>query len=138
MCLCYYHASKPRKSSCACTTHFPDSGTKFKKAGLFMKDLLQYLFMQDLLQYNRQLLGPLLFNIFITNDIFLFAKNSTLYDYADNNAQFSCEKPFDQEINNLQTDLCTLKVWFYDNFLVLSPKKCHFVTLANGNNLCNL
>ena len=36
-------------------------------------------------------LGPLLFNIFI-NDIFLFAKNSTLCNYADDNTQFSCQK----------------------------------------------
>ena len=70
------------------------------------------------------ILGPLLFNIFI-NDIFLFAKNSTLYNYAADNAQFSCKKTFDQVINNLQTDFLTLKVWFYDNFLVLNPKKCH-------------
>ena len=62
------------------------------------------------------ILGPLLFNIFI-NDIFLFAKNSTLCNYADGNTQFSCEKIFDQVINNLQTDFRTLKIWFYDNFL---------------------
>ena len=79
---------------------------------------------------------PLLFNIFI-NDIFLFAKNLTLCNYADENIQFSCEKAFDQVINNLQTDFRTLKVWFYDNFLVLNPKKCHFMTLGNGNNLCD-
>ena len=82
------------------------------------------------------ILGPLLFDIFI-NDIFLFAKNSTLCNYADDNTQFSCEKTFDQVINNLQTDFRTLKVWFYDNFLVLNPKKCHFITPGNGNNLCD-
>ena len=62
--------------------------------------------------------GPLLFNIFI-NYIFLFAKNSTLRKYAYDNTQCSCEKTFDQVINNLQADFRTLKVWFYDNFLVL-------------------
>ena len=62
--------------------------------------------------------------------IFLFSKNSSLCNYADNNTQFSCEKRFDKVINNLQ-------VWFYDNFLVLNPQKCHFMTLGNGNNLCN-
>ena len=29
----------------------------------------------------------------------------------------------------------TLKVWFYDNFLVLNPKQCDFMTLGNGSNL---
>ena len=37
------------------------------------------------------LLGPLLLSTFI-NDIFLFAKNSTLCNYADDSTQFSCEK----------------------------------------------
>ena len=55
------------------------------------------------------ILGPFLFNIFI-NDIFLFAKNSTLCNHAGDNTQFSCEKTFDQVTNNLQTDFCTVKV----------------------------
>ena len=79
---------------------------------------------------------PLLFNVSV-NDIFLFAKNSTLCNYADDNAQFSCEKTFDQVINNLRTDFRTLKVSLFDNVLVLSPKKCHFMTLGNDNNLCD-
>ena len=65
------------------------------------------------------------------------AKNSTLCNYADNNTQFSCEKTFDQVINSLQTDFRTLTVWFYDNFLLLNPKNCHFMTIGNGNNLCD-
>ena len=46
-------------------------------------------------------------------------------------------KTFGQLINNLQTEFRTLKAWFYDDFLVLNPKKCHFITLGNGSNLCN-
>ena len=41
------------------------------------------------------ILGPLLFNIFI-NDICLFAKNSTLGNYADDNTEYFCEKAFDE------------------------------------------
>ena len=65
------------------------------------------------------------------------AKNSTFSDYADDNTHFSCEKTFDQVINNLQTDFRTLKVWLHDNFLVLNPKRCYFMALGNGNNLCD-
>ena len=50
---------------------------------------------------------------------------------------FLVKKTFDQVINNLQTDFRTLKVWFYDNFLILKSKNCHFMTLGNGNNLCD-
>ena len=72
------------------------------------------------------------------NDIlFLFTKNSTLCNYADDNTQFSYGKTFDQVINNLQPDLRTLKVSFYDSVLVLNLKECHFMTLRTGNNLCN-
>ena len=78
----------------------------------------------------------MLFNIYI-NDVFLFAKNSTFCNCADDNTQFSCEKTFAQVINHLQTDFHTLKVWFYDNFLVSNPKNCHFLTLGNGSNLCD-
>jgi hypothetical protein len=31
------------------------------------------------------ILGPLLFNVFFINDIFLFIKDSSLYNYADDN-----------------------------------------------------
>ena len=50
---------------------------------------------------------------------------------------FSIWRKFTTIINNLQTTFRTLKVWFYDNFLVLNSKKCHFMTLRNRNNLCN-
>ena len=80
--------------------------------------------------------GPWLLNIFV-NDTF-FAKNSTLFNYGDDNTQFSWEKTFNQVINNLQTDFRKLlKVWSYDNFLVLNPNQCHFMTLGNGYNIWN-
>ena len=90
--------------------------------------------METVLVYGKKITSGVLQGsilIFI-NDIFSFAKNSTPHNYADDNTQFSCEKTFDQVINKLQTEFGTLKVWFYDNFLVLNPRKCHFMTLGNG------
>ena len=78
----------------------------------------------------------MLFKISINEILWIFAKYLTLNNYADDNIQFY-PYPFDQVINNLPTDFDILKVWFYDNFLVLNPKKCDFVTLGNGNNFCN-
>ena len=69
--------------------------------------------------------------------IYFLAKNSTFSNYADDNTHFSSEKTFDQVITNLQTDFRTLKVWLHDNFLVLNPKRCYFMALGNGNNLCD-
>ena len=70
------------------------------------------------------ILGPLLFNIFI-NDIFLFDKNSTLCNYADDNTQFSCEKTFNQLINNLQIDFRTL-FGFMTTYLNFEYQKMSF------------
>ena len=77
------------------------------------------------------ILGPLLFNIFF-NDIFLFVEKSTICNYADDNTLFSCEQTFDMVLNNLSTDFSTLKQWYFDNFLVLNPDKCYFMTLGLG------
>ena len=81
------------------------------------------------------ILGPLLFNIFINDYIFICWKFNTWQLCCRQYPVFSW-KIFYQVVN-LQTDFRTFKVWFYDNFLVLSPNKCHFITLRNGNNLCN-
>ena len=77
------------------------------------------------------ILGPLLFNIFF-NDIFLFVERSTICNYADDNTLFSCEKNFDIVYENLRWDFSILKKWYFDNFLVLNPDKCYFMTLGTG------
>ena len=77
------------------------------------------------------ILGPLLFNIFF-NDIFLFVERSTICNYADDNTLFSCEKNFDIVYENLRWDFSIIKKWYFDNFLVLNPDKCYFMTLGAG------
>ena len=79
------------------------------------------------------ILGPLLFNIFI-NDIFLFVKNSSICNYADDNTLFSCDKTFDLIYQSLKIDFTILKKWYFDNYLVLNADKCHFMTIGPGNN----
>ena len=77
------------------------------------------------------ILGPLLFNIFF-NDIFLFVERSTICNYADDNTLFSCEVTFESVLENLRFDFSVLKQWYFDNFLVLNPDKCYFMTLGTG------
>ena len=80
------------------------------------------------------ILGPLLFDIFI-NDIFYFTENSNLCNYADDNTQYVCGKDFNQVIRTLRKDFLILEKWFYDNYFVLNPDKCHFMTLGIKNDL---
>ena len=74
------------------------------------------------------ILGPLFFNIFI-NDLFLSGNNSQSCNSADDNTLNSGNKNISQIISDLSNDFETLTKWFYDNYMVLNPDKCHFMTL---------
>ena len=76
----------------------------------------------------------MLFNIFI-NDIFLFAKTSTLCNYAVNNTQFSREETFDQVVKNLQTDFRTHTLKAFHHFKNKQQKcmKLSFLTCKSIN-----
>ena len=41
-------------------------------------------------------------------------------------------------IENLKADFLWISKWFHENFMVLNPKKCHFMVLGNSNFTCNL
>ena len=84
------------------------------------------------------ILGPLLFNIFI-NDIFLVAESSnvSVCNYADDNTLFAFGKTFDEVTRKFQNDFLMLDEWFFNNFLVLNPDKCHFMTPGKPYTLPN-
>ena len=75
------------------------------------------------------ILGPLFFNIFI-NDLFLSGNKSQICNYANDNTLYSANKNISQIISDLSNDFETLPKWFYDNYMVLNPDKCDFVTLS--------
>ena len=75
------------------------------------------------------ILGSLFFNIFI-NDLFLFANKSKICNYADHNTLYSANKNIIQIIGDRSNDIETLTKWFYDNYMVLNPDKCHFLALG--------
>ena len=77
------------------------------------------------------ILGPLLFNIFI-NDIFLFVSNSSLSNYADDNTLYNVGFNTDTVIHTLSLDFQILKEWFFDNYMVLIPGKCHFMCIGSN------
>ena len=69
------------------------------------------------------ILGPLLFNIYI-NDLFYFAEEDKVTNYADDTTPYSIEANMETLIDNLQFNTNTLLTWFDNNFFKLNPDKC--------------
>ena len=79
------------------------------------------------------ILGPLLFNVFI-NDMHMFIKECTLYNYADDNS-LSCTSPMiDHVISNLQLDGNRAIKWFTDNGMQANPDKFQFMIISSDDN----
>ena len=70
--------------------------------------------------------GPLLFNLFI-NDLVLFLTETMLSNYADDNNLFSIGRDLNKVKDKLAKDFGIVTNWFYENFMVLNSKKCHFM-----------
>ena len=75
------------------------------------------------------ILGPVLFNIFI-NDIFTFVKNSTIYNYADDNTLSDANENPDLVRKHLIEDSNILIDWFKINRMQANPEK--FQAIAIG------
>ena len=78
------------------------------------------------------ILGPLMFNIYI-NDIFLFANNAYLSNYADDTTLYSIGENHITYRNMLNENFLSLQKWFSDNYMILNPGKCFFMRF--GSNL---
>ena len=65
---------------------------------------------------------PVLFNVFI-NDIFLFVKDSTIYNYADDNTVSNCDNDIDVVTKTLENDSMELINWFSLNLMKANPDK---------------
>ena len=77
------------------------------------------------------ILGPLLFNIFLS-DLFLFISNSSLSTYADDNTLYTFGDNMKKIQDNLRNSFDTVHQWFYKNYMVLNAEKCHFTCLGNN------
>ena len=71
--------------------------------------------------------GPLLFNLFI-NDLIFFI-TTFLSNYADDNSLYSSSKDLELVKSVLVNDFRAVKEWFYENFMILNPNKCHYMSL---------
>ena len=71
--------------------------------------------------------GPLFFNILSTTSSFLL--KLTLCNQVDDNTVNSLDKNSSIAISRLRHDFAISK-WFYENYMVLNPDKCHFLILG--------
>ena len=76
------------------------------------------------------ILGPLLFNIF-PSDLLFIMNNVDFASYADNNTPFYVSKDLDEVAFKLQSDSSTLFQSFADYQMKGNPGKCHFICSSN-------
>ena len=77
-----------------------------------------------------QILGPLLFNIFI-NDLFFFSAKCEICNFADDNSLYSCGMNLDNIFSNLIQDMENVYEWFVYNSMKVNPDKFQFIILGN-------
>ena len=80
---------------------------------------------------HRSILGPLMFNIYI-NNIFPFPDNVCLSNYADDTTLYSIGENHNTNRNILNKKFLSLQKWFYDNYMVLNPGKCCYMSLDSN------
>ena len=73
-------------------------------------------------------MGPLILNLII-NDLFLFICFNTRFNYADDNNLFTTGTDIQLINQMLLSDFRTVNNWFYENFMILNPEKCYFMSI---------
>ena len=76
------------------------------------------------------ILGPLLFNIFINDLLYVI---SNISNFADDNTLFSCEQTLDAVIDNLIGNLDLVLDWFKCNSMVANPSKFQLIFPGTPN-----
>ena len=72
------------------------------------------------------------------NDIFLLVDEAFLINYADDTALYSIHKNNISNQSVLKQNFICLQKWFYENYMVLNPGKCCYMTfesIFNNNDL---
>ena len=74
------------------------------------------------------ILGPLLFNVFI-KDLFFLQIKSKIYNFANYNLLYPCDKELAMVISNLEYCMTNILSWFRYNSLKANPGKFQFMIL---------
>ena len=83
------------------------------------------------------ILGPLLFNIFI-NDLLYLIKECDICNYADDNTIYACDQDISVVIKRLEIDLNNAMKWFNCNFMVANSAKFQVIFLGTNDNTVGL
>ena len=77
------------------------------------------------------MLGPILFNFYI-NDLFLFIKQATLYDYADDNTLAYFSKSMPDLVEILENETGVALSWLEQNEMIANPENFHAILLRKN------
>ena len=77
------------------------------------------------------ILGPLLFNICISDMFFKTPENIDFAGYADDNTPYTYSSKIKHVLTNLQRASEKLFSWFSANYLVVNTGKCYLLTSSN-------
>ena len=76
-------------------------------------------------------LGPVLLNFYI-NDLFLFIKQATLHNYADDNTLAYFSKSMPDLVNTLEKETGLALPWLESNEMIANPEKFHAILLRKN------
>ena len=83
------------------------------------------------------ILGPLLFNIFVSN-LFSVLSDVEFASYADDNTPYVVKNNIRSVIKSLENTSVELFEWFSDNQMKANPDKCHFITSESKDLVINV
>ena len=80
---------------------------------------------------------PLMFNIYV-NDIFLLPDNVCFSNYADDTTLHSIGENHNTNRNILNKTFLSLQKCFHDNYMVLNPDRCCYMTFGSNHGKTDL
>ena len=74
-------------------------------------------------------LGPLLFNIFFTDIVFLLSETE-ICNYAGDTIIYCSHQELQEVTIKLENDMAKFRNWFAGNFMKLNEEKCHLLVFG--------
>ena len=83
--------------------------------------------------YHKDVLGPLLFNIYL-NDLFLFLEEIEVCNYTDDTTIYTCSPNVVDVVAKLENDTLAISEWFVNNHMKLNEDKSHLMIFGGKSN----